>query len=157
MAFVLLAFILLFGLILMFYVSIRLSGLKTDVNTIRHQQAQELVRRLASSPEFSWTAEDCSSCVDLDKVFVLKNESDVYSSLWGTHLQMVRVQTVYPTPSEEIECTIATYPACTRITLLDTGAEYTTDEAFVALCRLEGQPLAKKCTLGKLIMGVDAT
>ncbi|MEK6859105.1 MAG: hypothetical protein AABX53_04310 [Nanoarchaeota archaeon] len=155
MAFVLLAFILLFGLVLMFYVSIRLSGLKGDVNTIRHEQAQELVRRLASSPEFSWTVEDCSSCIDMDKVFVLKNESEIYRSLWGTHIQLLRVQTVYPASLEEVECTPATYPECTKITLVDTEEEYTTNDAFVALCRLEEQPLAKQCTLGKIIMGVN--
>lgn len=155
MAFVLLAFMLLFGLVLMFYVSLRLSGLEEDVNTLRHEQTQELVRRLASSPEFAWTLEDCASCVDLDKVYVLKNHSGIYSSIWGQNVKVLRIQTAYPVPTREIECNSATYPHCNRITLRSQQSGYSTDEAFVALCRLEGNPISKQCTLGKIIMGVE--
>lgn len=156
MAFVLLAFMLLFGLVLMFYVSLRLSSLKTDVTDIRQEHAQELARRLANSPEFSWTVEDCASCIDMDKIFVLKSKGAAYTSLWGTSLAMVRVQTAYPVPARDVECTSATYPDCTRITLIDSGKEYSTEESFVALCRLEGHPVSKKCTLGKILIGVDS-
>lgn len=155
MAFVLLAFMLLFGLVLMFYVSLRLSGLKGDLNDLRHEQAQESVRRLASSPEFAWTMEDCSSCIDLDKVYVLKNHSGVYSALWGSHVKVLRIQTVYPVPAREIECNSATYPDCTRITLRSQPSGYSSEEVFVALCRLEGQPISKQCKIGKIIMGVE--
>lgn len=157
MAFVLLAFMLLFGFVLMFYISIRLSSVKEDVSTVRHEQAQELVRKLATSPEFAWTVDDCTPCVDMDKVFALKNRSAAYQSLWGTHLKVLRVQQIYPASSRDVECTGATYPACNRITLLDKGTGYATDEAFVALCHLEGAPVSTRCTLGIIVMGVDST
>lgn len=152
MAFVLVAFILLFGLILTFYVSIRLSSVKQDVNELRHEQAQALVNNLAGSPEFAWTLDDCASCIDLDKVFMLKNQSAAYRTLWGTTIVLLRVDRIYPISAQEVECTSATYPECTRITLLNQGTEYTTDESFVALCRLEAGK--RICTLGTMIMGV---
>lgn len=154
MAFVLLAFILLFGFVLMFYVSIRLSSLREDVTVLRHEQAQELVRKLAASPEFAWTVNDCASCVDLDKVFALKNQSQAYRALWGTHTRLLRVQQVYPSSEREVECTRATYPDCSTITLVDQRADYSSDEAYVALCRMEGTSVGSRCVLGKLILGV---
>ena len=154
MAFVLIAFIILFGLVLMFYVSLRLSSVKVDVNELRHANAQELVRKLAGTPEFAWTSDDCASCIDIDKVFALKNRSAVYRSFWGAQVKMLRVETVYPAAQREIECVPSTYPDCNRITLIEQGAGYQTDEAFVALCRMEGQPSYTRCALGKIIMGV---
>ncbi len=155
-AFVLVAFILLFGLVLTFYVSIRLSSLREDVNQLRHEQAQTLVLRLAGSPEFSWTVDDCASCIDLDKTFILSNRSATYRSLWGSNLALLRIQRVYPGVTKETECSSSNYPDCTRITLVETDSDYTTDESFVALCRVDEQSGARTCTLGKIIMGVTS-
>lgn len=154
MAFVLVAFMILFGLAALFFLSLNSSGLKNDVNQVRHDKAQELVRKLASTPEFSWTVDDCSSCLDLDKVLALKNRSTTYKDFWGPDVKLLQVKEVYPTKKVGVECTAGNYPDCSDITIIKNGAGYSTEEAFVALCRLEGQPIHTRCSLGKIVMGV---
>lgn len=156
LAFVLVAFVILFGLAALFFLSVKFAGVRGDVDSLRHERAQELVQKLATTPEFSWTVEDCTSCVDLDKVLALKNQSGLYQSFWGEEVILLRVQQIYPRAARDEECTSVTYPSCSRITLIDRGTGYSTDEAFVALCRLEGQPVHTRCTLGKIIMGVKS-
>lgn len=146
----------LFGFIMLFYVSIRTSSLRANAGDLRHEEAQALVRKLASTPEFAWSVEDCASCIDMDKVFALKNKSRAYEEFWGPHTRMLRIQEIYPAV-EERECTAATYPDCTTLTLVNKGSGYTSDEAFVALCHMKGQPAYTECRLGILILGVAST
>lgn len=154
MAFVLVAFIILLGLVAVFFISVKTSSLRKDASSIKHEQAQELVRKLAGTPEFAWTSEDCASCVDLDKIMALKNRTS-YRNLWGESITLLQIRRVYPSPGEEIECTNGNYPACTKITLLDKRENYTSEDAFVALCHIEPQAYAK-CDLGKIVMGVSS-
>jgi len=82
MAFVLVALIILFSMASLVYFSIKYSNLKNDVESLREQNVIESVRKLSGTAEFSWTASgDCSSCIDLDKVLVLK-DMDSYENFW---------------------------------------------------------------------------
>ena len=155
MAFVLVAFVILLALVGVFFVSIKTSSLKSDAGTIREEQAQEMVRKLAGTGEFAWTQDDCASCVDLDKLMALKNRSS-YEHLWGDSFALLRIKRIYPLPTmqEKVECTLGNYPACTEVTLLDRNKEYTSQEAFVALCHFEPQGYTK-CELGRIVLGVS--
>ena len=73
MAFVLVAIMIFFSFAALFYFSLSVSKLKGDAEDLREKEVKETVRRLAGSPEFSWTVYDCPTCIDLDKVMVLKD------------------------------------------------------------------------------------
>lgn len=155
MAFVLVAFILLFGLAALFYFSFKLNSLKSAATDIRHEQAQELVRKMSASPEFAWTVDDCASCVDEDKVFALKNITS-YTGFWGNNIGKLQIKKVYPSDNKTIECTRANYPSCNTITLINKKSNYTSEEAFVALCRFDSLYSETRCELGKIVMGVNS-
>ncbi len=146
MAFVLVAILIFFAMVALVYFSIRLTGLEEDVEAQREESAIELARKLADIPEFSWEA--CRGCIDMDKVFALK-ERESYQRFWD--VDYLAVQRVYPS-APETECTKANYPECTRITLAQKNEDYGSPvDAFVALCRFEASKGGyTKCELGKV-------
>ncbi len=150
MAFVLVAFFILFSIALVFYFSLKTSSLKNDAFNIREDKIRETVQRLAGSPEFSWTREDCAACVDLDKVFSLKSRED-YNGFWGD-VPFIQVKQVYPV-ANNVECSADNYPNCNTITLADKGS-YVSEEAYVALCRFDKGEKYTACTLGVIRLGV---
>lgn len=152
MAFVLVGFMILFGIVALFYVSLKTASLKESATEIRHDQARELVRKLAGSPELR--SDECPSCVDLDKVFVI-TERPSYQGFWGNNIAFLKIKKIYPVNgTREVECENRNYPACNTITLIDTNSTYVSEEAFVSICRYEGTQRYTKCELGKVIMGV---
>ncbi|MEK6896466.1 MAG: hypothetical protein AABX12_03350 [Nanoarchaeota archaeon] len=155
MAMVLVAFVIFFVLVGVFVLSVKLSSVRESAGSARENEARALVHKLASTPEFSWTYEDCSACVDLDKLFLLKDQ-DAYRDFWGSYISMIKVQRLYPNEETEyLECTSGNYPECNQITVYDKQEGYTAQNAFVALCRLEGEPLEPRCQFGQLVAGVD--
>lgn len=150
MAFVLVAIMIFFGFVALFYFSVRIGTLEGSVEDLREQEVKESVRKMTGVGEFAWTVDDCSACVDLDKVLAL-SEREAYEDFWGVpFLQVVRVY-----PSFEGECTRENYPRCGQITLVDSGANSVAHSAFVALCRHESSESYNKCELGKIIMGFE--
>ena len=145
MAFVLLAIILFFAMVSIVYFSIRLSSLRGDVTAQREQAAKETVRKLSDIPEFSWA--DCSNCIDVDKVFMLKGRAS-YKNLWD--VDYLSIEKVYPNATNR-ECNNANYPDCTTITLVNkTVYSGISTSAYVALCRFEPQGDYTKCEIGKI-------
>ena len=91
MAFVLVALMIFLALVALIYISFRVENIKGDVEDLGDQEAKELARKLSGTPEFSFTAEDCSNCIDLDKVLILK-ERKTYKDFWNLdYLQVERV------------------------------------------------------------------
>ncbi len=147
MAFVLVAIVIFFALVTIFYINIRLSSLKGDTEQLREDGARELVRKLSGSPELMWSATDCSSCIDLDKAFVLKDKEE-YNEFWD--IAFLQIEKIYP--ESENECSKENYPDCKTITLVDEG-NYIAHTAFVAICRYESGEDYNKCELGRLSVG----
>lgn len=143
MAFVLVGIIIFFAMVSLVYISIRSSNLRQDAQDLSSDSAREMVRKLSSSPEFSWAA--CDGCVDLDKVSVLKGRKS-YSNFWD--LDYLAVERVYPSFNSS-ECSSLSYPDCNKITIINKSLNYGTPSwSFVALCRdSEGYT---KCELGKI-------
>ncbi len=146
MAFVLVAIMIFFAIVVLFYLSIRVNLLKGDVEILRNEEAKEVVRKLAGRPELSWTVTDCASCIDLDKALVL-NHRESYEDFW--EVPFLQIERVYP--DGEGECTKGNYPDCRTITLVDEGI-YIAHSAFVALCRHD-ELMGDKCELGKIYLG----
>ena len=153
MAFVLVALMVFFGIVAVFYISIRFSSLQEDVTDIRKEEVIESVRKMAGTPEFiSSNWEDCASCVDLDKAWILKDKAS-YQDFWQD-ISLLQVLRVYPSYDTD-ECTDVSYPRCNKITLTDKG-NYEAYEAFVSLCRYDSAISQVRCELGKVVMGFEA-
>lgn len=152
MVFIIVAVVILFGIVSVFFVSIRFSSLRGDVEDLRKEAVLTQVRKIVGTPEFSWIAsDDCSSCVDLDKVFLLK-ERNAYKGFW-TDISLLRISRAYPT-YDNLECLPESYPRCNQITLVNSG-EYEAYESFVSLCRFDDSIGQNRCELGKIIMGFN--
>lgn len=147
MAFVLVAVMIFFGLVALLYFSIRMSGLRGEVETMGQNEAMEIVQKMSARPELAWTASDCENCIDFDKIMALK-ENLKYKGFWG--LDYLRIERVYPFGKGE--CTKANYPNCKSITLIAKENFGTPPSAFVSLCRYdfkEGQSYTR-CEIGKI-------
>ncbi|MGV8142879.1 MAG: hypothetical protein ACP5NS_04600 [Candidatus Pacearchaeota archaeon] len=152
MVFVLVATLILFAIVAVFFVSIRFGGLQTDVEEGRKAEVLEQVRKITGTPEFIWSNwEDCASCVDLDKAFLIKNRT-AYEGFWRD-ITILKFSRVYPKYSTE-ECTPQSYPRCNSITLTQ-KENYESYESFVSLCRYDGTDGEVRCELGKVIMGFE--
>tara|TARA_Y100000034_G_C6883009_1_gene404945 strand:+ start:1438 stop:1959 length:522 start_codon:yes stop_codon:yes gene_type:complete len=152
MAFVLVATMIFFAIVAIFYVSIKSSSIRENVSDLREDEIIEVVRKISGSPEFLWNFEDCNSCIDFDKVLMLK-ERDSYKNYWGG-ISLLQISRVYPRFDTE-ECELKTYPECNRLTLVE-EENIQAHEAFVSLCWYDGVLEQNKCELGKVIMGFEA-
>ena len=146
MAFVLLAIMIFFAMVSLVYLSIRLNALRGDARDLQDSEAKELVRRLAGSSEFRWN--DCSNCIDLDKVLVL-SEQESYKGFWN--LDYLRVDVVYP---EQVgECSKVSYPDCKSVTVIQNDEDFgIPSSSFVNLCRraFEGGEYYEECSIGRI-------
>ena len=152
MAFVLVALMILFTIAGLFYFSIISKNLKGDVKGIREQEVIQTVRKMAGTPEFSWTATDCASCVDFDKALVLK-ERKSYKDFWR-NINYLQIKRVYPS-YRDIECAKGIYPECDIVTIIDEKTNTITHSAFVSLCRYKAEKDFSVCELGKIIIGFE--
>jgi len=150
MAFVLIALMVFFALAAILYITIRGSLLEQSARDQSDEQALEAVRQIASTPEFTWS--ECKGCIDLDKVFLLKQQIARDASLQGLwDYDYIAVESVYPARVGG-ECTPATYPACNRTTVLLSQESYgVAASAFVTICRWDAQEQTV-CDLGKLYL-----
>ena len=154
MAFVLVAMIIFFAIALLFYFSIRYNSLRGDVEDLRRQEVLETVRKISSTPEFSWNEEDCSACIDLDKVLMLKNRTS-YKGFWK-NIALLRIERVYPSyDGNGGECTAGNYPECNTITIINEEGNFQGHRAFVSLCRYDSNGYTK-CELGKVVMAFES-
>jgi hypothetical protein len=152
MAFVLVAMMVFFGIVAIFYVTIKYSSIKENVGDLREEEVIEIVRKISGSPEFLWSDfEDCSSCIDLDKVFILKSR-DSYKNFWQG-ISLLKVKRIYPV-YDGGECVSANYPECDEITLVE-KENIQAHEAFVSLCWYDSSIEQSRCELGKVIMGFE--
>ena len=146
-AFMLVALVLFFSMIALVYFSISLANLREQAQYLREKEALENVKMIAATPEFAFTSSsDCSNCVDLDKVLMLKEQSS-YKNFWK--FEGLEVEIVYPKPPNEDECTKANYPNCKRITVIS-SVEKRPKTAFVSLAFWDSSTDTYKYILGKI-------
>jgi hypothetical protein len=152
MAFVLVATVIFFVIVAIFYISIRFSSLREDVTDTRREEVIETVRKISGTPEFKYNSfEDCAACVDMDKLILLRNRTS-YENFWQD-VSLLQVERVYPRYETE-ECEIDSYPRCNQITLVK-KKNFESYEAYVSLCRYDKTTDQSRCELGKVIMGFE--
>src|SRR3989344_4789287 len=158
MAFMLIAIMIFFALVGLIILTVGFSGLKEKATALQEENANLLVSKLANSPEFSCgqVFESKENCIDLDKVFVLKNNINKYKNFWG--VSGIEIIKVYP-ENKNLICASANYPDCDTLKLISDTGEKTTGisaENFVSLCRKEYDSenylTYDKCELGKILV-----
>lgn len=143
MAFVLVALMIFFVIVTLFYFSVKVRSLEQSATTLRADEARELSKKIASSPELSWSGE-CDNCIDMDKAMMLQDRKS-YEGFWG--VDYLAIEKIYP--SNGADCTLANYPDCGKITIVK-GEIGTPANAFVSLCRWEGSEKYEKCEIGRV-------
>ena len=146
MAFVLIAIVVFFSLVIMIYLSIRMGSLRESAEEARTAAAQELVLRLAVTPEFSWRG--ClGTCIDLEKALALKDKKD-YKGFWD--IDFLMLERIYPNATKK-ECTKGNFPDCSTLTIVN-NTKYigTPRSTFVALCSFDAGGNYERCGLGKI-------
>lgn len=154
MAFMLLAVLLFFILVGLFYVTIQYRNLGKQATQLGEEKAISTSLILADSPEFTYAEESYS--VDTDKLMSLI-ERRAYESLWPETIVSIEVRKIYPKAGNG-ECNKANYPDCNIFNIYDKDVQSKSSRgSFVALCRkeVEGDYLIKKCELGKIIVGYE--
>jgi hypothetical protein len=144
MAFVLVALVVFFGLVFLIYASVRLNDVQNSAKSLEDLEAKELVRKFSSSAEFKWKGE-CASCVDLDKILVLK-EKESYKEFWDLDYLMIENLDI----GNNEECLRRNYPRCRKITIVEEPSFGTPSDAFVALCYFDSDSGKDRCDLGKI-------
>jgi len=156
MAFMLIAIMIFFALVGLIILTVGFSGLKEKATALQEENANLLVSKLANSPEFSCgqVFESKENCIDLDKVFVLKNNINKYKNFWG--VSGIEIIKVYP-ENKNIVCASANYPNCDTLELIPKATGISA-ENFVSLCRKEYDSetniVYDKCELGKILVNM---
>jgi hypothetical protein len=159
MSFMLIAVFLFFALVGMIVLSFMLGNIRESATTLKEQNAKLLVSRMASSPEL-WCGEvygrEKTDCIDLDKAMALKANIREYSEFWK--ISSLEIQKIYPKaiPNKITKCTVANYPNCNMITLINKKDSYDVSN-YVALCRKEvyNNKVVNTCELGKITVGYE--
>ena len=148
MAFVVVMVMIFFGLSSIVLIGIVGKNFSDQVADQRSQEAKELVRKLAVSPELSFNGEACENCIDMDKAMALKY-NEKYKNYWN--LDLLRIVVSYP--EKQGECTKTNFPDCGFITLIDkSGGNYNAESSFVGLCRYEFENGGySKCDFGRVL------
>src|SRR3989344_1827591 len=141
MVFVLVAIMIFFAIVLIFYINVRLAGIRDSVADISSEEVQENLRKIAHYPEFSFP--DCSGCVDLDKAIIMKGREEYSDFL---NLDYLQIEIIYPEDGKG-ECSAANMERCSTITIVNKSEDFTTRSAFIPLCYYEGREKVR-CKLG---------
>ncbi|MEK6926834.1 MAG: hypothetical protein AABX11_00225 [Nanoarchaeota archaeon] len=148
MAFVLVAVIIFFALVLLLYLSIRTASLQKDAQLILEDNARALLASVSRYPELAWS--DCDNCIDLDKAIAFKDRmnSSSYANKWEVDYLMI--ERIYPSQSDK-ECKIGGYPSCSKLTLINATKDFgAVSGTFVSLCRWDDIQVINVCELGKI-------
>ena len=155
MSFMLLAVTIFFVLVGVLILSYKLSGLRKMATDLNEENAMTLATKLANSPEFSCGeafGNIKTSCVDADKLMVLRENIDKYSKFWG--VANIEIRKIYPSDEKEVTCTLGNYPNCNIIRLKESEISGYDASNFVSLCRkesFEGE-IYDKCELAKIVI-----
>jgi hypothetical protein len=169
MSFMLIGVFLFFAMVGMIAVTLMLSHIRDSATELKEQNANLMASRIAGSPEFTCGEVYGSvktDCIDLDKVMALKQNIKKYttakSNFWG--VSNIEIRTLYPPfpptgQPREVECTVANYPKCNFIQVIndsDTGFDRAN---YVALCRKDkyNDEIVNKCEMGQIILRYEDT
>ncbi|MFH1823094.1 MAG: hypothetical protein ABH817_00030 [archaeon] len=102
MAFVLIAIVILFALVLLFFTRIELFKVKGVAEQTREERALFMLRAIAAMPELRCSVSTSeSACIDLDKLKAFEELNAGYKPFWRNNfIQKIRIDEVYPGKNE---------------------------------------------------------
>ncbi|MSS74693.1 hypothetical protein EXS73_00555 [Candidatus Pacearchaeota archaeon] len=142
MAFVIVALVLLFALIAVFFTSWRLHSVKGEVEALQEYAGGKLVSQLVNTPELQGS---CQGCVSWDHAWVLAEGNYSLADRWNLDYLEVQILGVNRT------CTAQQYPECGSITLIRGDAYGTAQRAFSAMCYWDPSINQERCQLGMVL------
>ncbi len=159
-AFMLIAVTLFFVLVGIFVLVFIFSGLKQSATNVAEENAMLLVTKLANSPEFACgdsfgDSKYGVSCVDGDKIMMLKEQINKYSEFWG--VAEIKIRKVYPNSGNTV-CDWQNYPNCGVIELYSEEVnKLPAVSNFVSLCWKEDSDsgVYAKCELARLMVSSE--
>jgi hypothetical protein len=153
MSFMLIALVIFFVIVGLFFVVISNANLRQDYEIIQRNKAITTISKLAETPELN-----CGMplCVDADKLLVIK-ENSAFDSFWEVDGLIVRK--VYPYTSGEKECNIGNYESCNTFTLRERPSSSigSGTSSYVSLCRVDSKDgnIYDKCELAQIIVYLE--
>jgi len=162
MAFMLVAVVLFFGLVVLFTLTIIYKNIYSQVNVKNQEKTLTSLINLADSPEFRCVTTK-SDCIDGDKAISLMNRT-VYSNFWPfSSLSVIKLSAFAKNESEMIKCNWANYPNCDLIVIYDKKIKNEIAiSSYVAFCRKEYEKVDTytgyvydKCEIAKLVAGTE--
>ncbi|VVB78476.1 Uncharacterised protein [uncultured archaeon] len=162
MAFMLVAVVLFFGLVILFVMVVVYKSMYSQMNVINQQKTLTSLINLADSPEFRCVTTK-SNCIDGDKVISLMNHT-VYSNFWSfSSLSIIKLSAFSKNESEMVKCNFANYPDCDLIVIYDKKVKNERAiSSYVAFCRKEYEKIDTysgytydKCEIAKLVAGTE--
>lgn len=142
MAFVIVALVVLFALIAIFFVSWRLHSVRGEVETLQEYAGGTLVRQLVNTPELGGS---CQGCLSWDNAWVLAQRTNSLKDRWNLDYLEIQILQVNRT------CTAQTYPSCGKMVLIPGEAYGTAQRAFSAVCYWDQSIAQERCQLGMVI------
>jgi len=153
MSFMLMAVVLLFALVAMFYITIQYRNLHSLASNLEENKAILMANYISGATEFSCAGEQY--CIDSDKLIVLENNS-MYKDFWP--VAYIKIRKIYPS-GEDVICNKANYPECNLYNVYSNNKIKSQNSigTFVALCRYEklGKYPNRICEFGKMIIGYE--
>ncbi len=148
MSFMLLALVLFFIIVGLFWLNLSGAGLKRSFEQLTTQKTVSSMVRLADSPELG--CGDERLCIDLDKVLAIKNNPS-FDPYW--EIDGLVIKKIYPISDRTIECSVGGYSICNTFTIKQPSPESTAVSSFVSLCRKESISGYRydKCEVGLLL------
>jgi len=154
MAFVLVAIILLFGLVLLGFAVFQSAKVKQLAYEIRKEKTIGMLDSIANMPEFS-----CKNayCLDEEKLIAyleMPNEQkETYNNIWEkSKIALIKVERILP--EESGTCNSQNYPDCKTYTLYQRNIDYQAYSTFMPLCYYDSI-YGWKCDIAKLIVGFE--
>ncbi|MBM3230131.1 hypothetical protein FJZ22_00540 [Candidatus Pacearchaeota archaeon] len=142
MAFVIVALVLLFALLAIFFTSWRLHSVKDEVTALQEYAGGQLVGQLVNTPELEGP---CQGCVSWDSAWILAQRNGTIGDRWNVDYLAVEILGINQT------CTGQTYPACGQITIVPGKAYGTAQRAFSAVCYWDHTIKQERCQLGMIL------
>jgi hypothetical protein len=142
MAFVIVALVVLFALVALFFVSWRLHSVQGEVETLHEYAGGKIVSQLVNTPELGGS---CHGCLSWDNAWVLAQRNNSLKDRWNLDYLEIQIVGVNQT------CTRQTYPSCGTMVLIPGEAYGTAQRAFGAVCYWDQNIEQERCQLGMVI------
>jgi len=154
MIFFLVAIVLLFSLILLFFTVFQSAKIKQMATEIRREKTIAMLESIANMPEFSCRQ---GFCIDEQKVLAFLDKSKEYEDFWKKlKIALIKIERVYPSVNN-VDCNKQSFPNCKRYIVYDSRKNYEAYATYLPLCYIynEGGFAMEKCDIAELIVGFE--